>query len=71
MTTFLDVKKCGEGMVNAIKCDGLSFNPDLVETITKSKNKHVDEEILKEIFNERRHWEKNLKKRTAIIKEVM
>ena len=39
MASFLGVKKCGEGMVDAIKVDGLLQNPDFADIITRSKNK--------------------------------
>ena len=41
MASFLGVKKCGEGMVDAIKVDGLSQNSDFTEIITRCKRKYA------------------------------
>jgi uncharacterized Fe-S cluster-containing MiaB family protein len=54
MTTFFDIKKCWEEMVDDIKCNSLSLNLNLAKTIIKSRSKNVDEKILKgikDIFN--------------------
>jgi hypothetical protein len=37
------VKKYGNEMVDAIKCDDLLFYSNLAEAIIKNKNKNVDE----------------------------
>ena len=55
MTSFLDIKKCGEGMVDAIKVDGLPQNPDFVKIITKYKSKYTQDnkgKDIKRVFNE-------------------
>ena len=74
MAFFLDVKKCREGMVDAIKIDGLLQNPDFAEIITKYKSKYVQDDKRKDIkpvFNEEKDWKKNLKKRAHIVQEVV
>ena len=56
MTSLLGVKKCGEGIVDAIKVDGLPQNPDFAEIITRYKSKyaHLDDKgkDIKLLFNE-------------------
>ena len=55
MASFLDVKKCGEDMIDAIKVDGLPQNPDFAEIITKCKNKYAQDDKgkdIKRVFNE-------------------
>ena len=74
MASFLGVKKCGEGMVNAIKVDELPQNPDFVEIIMRYKNKYVQDDKEKDIkclFNEEKDWKKNLKKRAHVVQEVV
>ena len=39
MASHLGVKKCGNGMVDAIKVDGLPLNPDFAKLITNCKSK--------------------------------
>ena len=56
MASFLGVKKCGEGMVDAIKVDGLLQNPDFADIITRSKNKFAQnkgKDIIR-LFNEKK-----------------
>ena len=74
MASFLGVKKCGEGMVDAIKVDGLSQNPDFAEIITRCKNKYAQDDKgkdIKRLFNEENDWKKNLKKRACVVQEVV
>ena len=74
MAPFLGVKKYGEGMVDAIKVDGLSQNPDFAEIITTCKTKYTQDDKGKDIkcvFNEDKDWKKNLKKRAHIVQEVV
>ena len=47
--SFLDVKKCGEGMVDAIKVDGLPQNADFAKIITRCKSKYAQEDKGKDI----------------------
>lgn len=61
-------------MENAIKIDGLPKNLDFTNTVTKCNNKYAHEERgkeIKRIFNEDKDWDKNLKKRRLIVKEVV
>ena len=63
MAFFLDVKKCGEGMVDAIKVDGLPQNPNFAEIIIKCKSKYAQEDKgkdIKRVFNEEKDSKKNL-----------
>ena len=79
MTSFLGVKKYGEGMVDAIKVDGLSQNPDFIEIITRCKSKYAQDDKgkdikgkdIKRLFNEEKDWKKNLKKRAHVVQEVV
>ena len=74
MASFLDVKKCGEGMVDAIKVDGLPQNPDFAEIITRCKSKYAQDDKgkdIKRLFSEEKDWKKNLKKRTRVVQEVV
>ena len=68
MPSFLGVKKCGEGMVDAIKVDGLLRNSDFAKNITRCKSKYAQDDKKKDIkrmFNEEKDWKKNLKKSTC------
>ena len=74
MTSFLGVKKYGEGMVDAIKVDGLPQNPNFAEIITRCKSKYAQDEKGKDIkclFNEEKDWKKNLKKRVRVVQDVV
>ena len=74
MASFLGVKKCGEGMVDAIKVDGLPQNPDFADFIIRSKNKYAQDDKGKNImclFNKDKDWKKNLKKRVRVVQEVV
>ena len=74
MASFLGVKKCGEGMVNAIKVDRLPQNPDFAEIIIRCKNKYAQDDKgkdIKRVFNEEKDWKKNLKKRAHVVQEVV
>ena len=74
MASFLGVKKCGEGMVDAIKVDGLPQNPDFAEIIIRCKSKYAQDNKgndIKGLFNEKRDWKKNLKKRARVMQEVV
>ena len=70
MASFLGVKKCGEGMVDAINVDGLPQNPNFAEIITKYKSKYAHDDKGKDtkcLFNEEKDWKKNLKKRACVV----
>ena len=74
MASYLGVKKCGNGMVDAIKVDRLPQNPDFAELITSCKSKFTQEDKGKDIqrlFNEEKDWKKNLKKRTRVVQDIV
>ena len=74
MASFLDVKKCGEGMVDAIKVDGLPQNPNFAEIITTCKSKYAQDDKgkdIKRLFNEEKDWKKNLKKRARVVQDIV
>ena len=58
---FLGVKKCREGMVDAMKVDGLPQNPDFIEIITRCKSKYAQDDKGKDIkqcrFERSLFWE--------------
>ena len=74
MASFLGVKKYGEGMVDAIKVNGLPQNPDFAEIIIRCKIKYAHDDKgkdIKRVFNEDKDWKKNLKKRAHVVQEVV
>ena len=74
MASFLDVKKCGEDMMDAIKIDGLPQNPDFAKIITIYKSKYAQDnkrKDIKRLFNEEKDYKKNLKKRARGVQEVV
>ena len=74
IASFLDVKKCRECMVDAIKVDGLPQNLDFAKIITRCKSKYAQEDKkkdIKHVFNEKKDWKKNLKKRAHFVKKVV
>ena len=74
MASYLGVKKCSNGMVDAIKVDGLPFNPDFAELITNCKSKFAQknkEKDIQRLLNEEKDWNKNLKKRTRVVQDIV
>jgi hypothetical protein len=74
MASFLGFRKCGEGMVDAMKADALPQNPDLANAIVANKVRNIDEKKkkdIKDLFNGRTNWNRNLKKRRSVVKEVV
>ena len=70
----MGVKKWSEGMVDAIKVDGLPQNPDFVENITSCKSKYAQDDKgkdIKRLFNEEKDWKKNLKKRAHVVQDIV
>ena len=74
MASVLGLKKCEEGMVDAIKVDRLPQNPDFTKIITRCKTKYAQDDKgkdIKHVFNEDKDSKKNLKKKVHVVQEVV